>query len=178
VRAGVRGFLGERLGVELAFVWEQWSRYQRIVLEPQIQIDATALALGVFPVPKVTLNRNYQDAYSVRLGVDALLLRWLRARAGVYYETSAVRPEWFDISSPDSDKIGLGVGLSFKVRGLWLDAAYSHIFNSTVTTSASLVTLTNVAPGGPTAVVGNGTYRFSFDTFLIGIRGSFEPVRR
>ncbi len=113
----------------------------------------------------------WRDAFSIRLGGEVQALRWLVARAGIYYESSATTANWTDISSPDADKIGLATGLSILLGRFSLDCAYEHIFPREVTTSYSHATLINVIPNGPTGgPVGNGVYRFHFDVVHLGLR--------
>src|SRR6185436_11512793 len=86
-RLGVRGHFGA-LSVELAGTFEKWSRLKEIRIIP---VDVVVnLGNNVIPLPNLVLEKQLQDAGSVRLGGEYVLNSWLTLRAGALYETSAI----------------------------------------------------------------------------------------
>jgi long-chain fatty acid transport protein len=174
LRAGIRYTPLDLISVEAAFVWEQWSRYKTVDLVPNITLSAPALGINGVPLPVVSQKKNYRDSYAVRLGVESKILSWLMARVGGYIETAATRPEYFDISNPDTLKFAASAGVSLRVWKFWIDAAYSHTFTPDLVITTSKTIAVNVVPNSPPgSVLGNGTYSFQNDMFHLGVRATF-----
>ena len=115
--------------VEFAFVYENWSRNDTITF------DATAISVesSVLPdageVGVIVLTPNWRDTYSLRLGGSwQVMPEFLTARAGVYYERSAVDDTWVNMGNFDADKIGTTLGARFEIPGgFWADLAFGHV---------------------------------------------------
>jgi long-chain fatty acid transport protein len=174
MRLGVRYEFCKCLSGEVAFTWEGWNRFTEVELIPNVSITAPALGIVGVKLPVITLPKHYQDAYSARLGLAGQPWKYLTLRAGAFYESSAVRPKWFDLSTPDSNKIGVAAGASIKLWKFYIDLAYEHIFPFAVTVTNSQVTLVNVIPNSPAGgPIGNGHYAWSYDVFHFGVRANF-----
>src|SRR5262249_38389228 len=158
---GVRYRPVDRLAVEGAFVYQQWSRYDTVVLTPQ-DITVTLPGMMAAPIPQIPLQKSYKDTYSARLGVEGYI-DIVTLRAGAFFETSATNNNRFDISTPDTNKIGLAAGASVKLWKFWLDAAYVGIMAPAVSVNDSQKTTVPIIPGGPApSTIGNGTYNFGY----------------
>ena len=128
--------------VELAFVYENWSRNKTITF------DATAINVesGIIPdageVGVIVLTPNWRDTYSLRLGgAWEAIPELLTARAGVYYERSAVDDTWVNMGNFDADKIGTTLGARIEIPGgFWADLAFGHVqfFSRTVSNTGTL----------------------------------------
>lgn len=170
LRAGVRARVHERVALELASVWEGWSRYQKVDVIPNISLGVGTTSL---PLPVITLQKRYRDAVSVRLGAEIKTFDWLIARAGGWIETSAIQPQYFDLSTPDAFKVGWSLGVSAQVfEGIFLDATYAHMLPQTVVVKDSKLVLASLVPGSAAASkpLGNATYDFSSVILHFGVR--------
>ncbi len=173
LRAGVRYRPRPWIAIEVAGVYEGWSRFKQIELIPKVTVNAPALGFNNQALPTLDFTKNYSDLASVRLGVEVKPLRLLTLRAGGFYESSGSKPGYFDISAPDTDKYAVTVGASLHVWRMSIDVAYAHIFVPTVNIANSKLTVDNVITPSLTATVGNGRYNFSYDIFHLGLRFHF-----
>jgi long-chain fatty acid transport protein len=142
-RAGLRYTDTKNLyDIELAFVYENWSRNKTIRFDAtQINVVSDLLpeagAVGI-----IELTPNWRDTYSLRLGGSwEAIPELLTARAGVYYERSAVDDTWVNMGNFDADKIGTTLGARIEIPGgFWADLAFGHVhfFPRTVTNTGTL----------------------------------------
>jgi long-subunit fatty acid transport protein len=170
LRAGVRYKPIDRVAIEAAFVWEQWSRNKTILLAPDnISVSFPPL-IDNAPLPTFALDKQNVDAFSGRLGTEIRPLDFLTARLGVFYESPAIRPSRMDLTGPDGHKVGISAGVSIQLWKFWIDAGYVHAFFPNVKVSDSQTQTISVLPGSPVATLGNGTYNMSYDMFHLGLR--------
>ncbi|MGO9174448.1 MAG: OmpP1/FadL family transporter [Rhodomicrobium sp.] len=98
--------------------WDRWSSIGNVSA-------TSALCGGTCE----TLNLNYQDGWFYSVGAEYAYSPALTLRTGVGYEVSPIRDSTRDILLPDSDRIHLGFGASYKWSDkITFNAAYSHIF--------------------------------------------------
>jgi long-subunit fatty acid transport protein len=112
LRGGVR-FVQPAWSVELAGTFEKWSMLKRITVTPEdisIQLGGSQLAL-----PQFVLEKDLQDAGSVRLGGEWHVKPWLTLRAGALYETNAIPEDRqsLDWLSWQRFSLNAGVGMTF-----------------------------------------------------------------
>jgi long-subunit fatty acid transport protein len=172
-RVGARWQPYERLSLELASVYEGWSRLRAFELNPKITVNAPALGFDQQALPSISLIKNYRDVVSVRGGAEWAARGWLTARAGAFYESAGSSTAYFDMTAPESGKLGLTAGASARVGRVFVDVAVAHVFVPDVTVADSQNQVNNVLVPANTAVVGNGVYRFSFDYLHLGLRMHF-----
>lgn len=170
--------------VEAAFVYEQWSMYDHVLLTTQ---DLTFSTGGGEPtaLPPIIQPKDWVDAFSLRLGGTlALWDRMLEVHGGGFYETSAIPNSTYSVELVDGDKVGVGAGLSGTWNGLRLDVGYSHIFvfDRTVGTE-SVVTAGNVEIPPPIAAEGElrtrvamGQYRAGYDMLNVAVTVAFDDL--
>jgi long-subunit fatty acid transport protein len=174
-RAGVRVWPTPRISVELAGVYEGWSRVREIVITPDISVQSSLI--GDRTIAPLHLTKNYRDLASVRLGVEyapeSAALRRFTFRGGLSYESSGLSPGYYDLSAPDGDKYAVAVGASVRVWKLSFDVAYAHVFLPDTTVSDSKLTAVNVLSPDNTRVIGNGTYSLGYDSVHVGVRAQF-----
>ena len=87
----------------------------------------------VTEVPTFDMDPHLQTAYTVRLGGSyALLPRELALHAGGFYESRGVQPAFADVDTFAFARVGLGLGVVYRI-GRWdLRAGYAHIFSETI----------------------------------------------
>ena len=171
----------DRLKVEVAFVYEQWSSFRQILLDPSdIKINSPIPAFAG-NVPIVNIPRNWQDAWSIRAGGElAIIPRYFFMRLGYFYETSAIPDNYFNITAAHTDRHGASIGLEGRIHfgkkyHMALSAAYTHVFarRFTVTDSQERVIVLSQTEEdrqkNPPEVVGNGTYEASAHVFLLSL---------
>ena len=107
----------------------------------QINVESPVIqdagAVGI-----IELTPNWRDTYSLRLGGSwEAIPELLTARAGVYYERSAVDDTWVNMGNFDADKIGTTIGTRIEIPGgFWADLAFGHVqfFSRTVSNTGTL----------------------------------------
>ena len=170
--------------VEGAFVYEQWSVYDHVLLTTT---DLTFSTGGGEPeaLPPIIQPKDWQDAFSLRLGgTVALWDRALELHAGGFYETNAIPNSTYSIEVIDGEKIGLGTGISGTWNGVRLDVGYSHIFIfDRVVGTESIVTAGNVEVPPPIAAEGElrtriamGQYKAGYDMLNIAVTVAFDDL--
>jgi long-subunit fatty acid transport protein len=170
--------------VEGAFVYEQWSVYDHVLLTTT---DLTFSTGGGAPaaLPPIVQPKDWQDAFSLRLGgTVALWDRALELHAGGFYETNAIPNTTYSVELVDGDKVGVGTGISGTWNGVRLDIGYSHIFVfDRVVGSESIVTAGNVEVPPPVAAEGElrtriamGRYRAGYDMLNVAVTVAFDDL--
>jgi long-subunit fatty acid transport protein len=178
-RVGVLARPRRRWLVELDLVYERWSALRALTLEPHgIVIGSDNLGTSK-PLPDIVLQKNLDDAFSVRLGAERELVPGrLTARAGYLYETSAVPTASTSVDIPNWERHVVAVGVSIAIPNTpaTLDLAYAHHFlpARTVTASgiAQVVTpcLTPGCSDPAPMIVGNGRYTAALDVLSASVR--------
>lgn len=100
--------------------WVNWSRLG----------DVAAVGPGCDPTGVCeVLNLNYRDGWFYSLGAEYAYSPALVLRAGAAYEVSPIEDRTRDILVPDSNRVFLSLGASYKhSEQIVLDFAYSHLF--------------------------------------------------
>ncbi len=98
--------------------------------------QATQL-IGTRKLPNLSLYRNFEDAWSGRLGVEKRVAKSgdseTRLRAGAFYEKGATPREWTNLDFISLNRIGLTVGASYILPWGSIDAAYAYMYSPTWT---------------------------------------------
>jgi long-subunit fatty acid transport protein len=165
--------------VEIDLVYERWSVLRALTLEPHGIVIASDNLGTSKPLPNIVLNKDLDDALSVRVGAERELVRGrLTARAGYLYETSAVPTASTSVDFPNWERHVVTVGASIAIphTPATLDLAYAHHFLPARTVTASgiaQVVTPCLTPGcadpAPT-VVGNGRYTAALDVLSASVR--------
>ncbi len=178
VRGGVVTQVTDRLTVELAGVYERWRVIQELrVTDVNLVID-TVDGEPVVMTEDVVIPAAYQDAFSIRLGGNYAVHDRLKARAGVFFESSAVPEKALGVGLVDGKKLGYGIGVSWQpIPNLSLDAAWGQSFLFPIETRSSTVAQVAVDPLtndiGSGKFVAHGTYRSRFQVAVVGATYSF-----
>lgn len=174
--------------IEIAGVWQNWSSIQTITItDLNLAVDLN----GEHPVPDaqmedividddVNLPADYKDSWSIRLGCEDAVNQKFTMRAGVFYETSGVPASTQSVTLVDGDKVGYGIGGSYRPTENWsLDFGVSQSFLNPTTAANSEVkqisvdALTGDFLDG--TVIGNGKYESSLLIFGAGLVWEFGP---
>jgi long-chain fatty acid transport protein len=169
VTLSARQYLTPQLALLGTVEWQNWSRIQNVV----------AVGAGCPAGACETLNLNYRDGWFYSIGAEFAFSPTLTLRTGIGYETSPVQDSTRDILLPDSNRIHLGAGASYKFSDkITVDVGYSHLFFQDGTfciASASLnggSTHCNAATS-PAAVLLSGKSDVSVDTVALGLKYKF-----
>lgn len=196
VMAGVRYFYEadgrELFDVEVDFVWEQWSALD--AFRVNFQQDELDVFGTIVPLEKITLQRDYQDTYSVRLGGEWNPIQdTLWVRLGGWWESGAQKSAYTLVDFPSFHRFGIGVGISAQWHGVELGISYAHVFQLArdVAAGSGRVypqimtfdgTLWDPQSGDPLAenvpAVNEGHYEGSYDILTVGLGFHFDELFR
>jgi long-chain fatty acid transport protein len=135
VRLGAAVRPHERVLLELDYNFQRWKTFDTLTVEfanhyPLLETPGAAMY-------DVVLEPNWQNSHTVRLGMDAMPFDPERVpfslRAGVLYDQSPIPDRNFDVLAPDSDKIGISIGVGYDFRlgrrvRLAAEAGFMHLF--------------------------------------------------
>ena len=165
-----RQLVGPRLSIMGTVEWQNWSRLQNVAA-----VGSGCGATGVCEV----LNLNYRDGWFYSLGAEYAYSPTLLLRAGIGYETSPIQDSTRDILIPDSNRIFVSAGASYKYsEQISFDLGYSHLFFQ----DAPFCIASAAQNGGtshcnadtpPAAVLLRGSADNSADLVAVGLRYKF-----
>ena len=165
-----RQIVGPRLAILGTVEWQNWSRLQNVAA-----VGSGCGGTGVCEV----LNLNYRDGWFYSLGAEYAYSPTLLLRAGVGYETSPIQDSTRDILIPDSNRVFLSAGASYKYsEQISVDFGYSHVFFQ----DAPFCIASAAQNGGtthcnaatpPAAVLLRGSSDNSADLVALGLRYKF-----
>jgi len=123
VRFGLNWEVTREWDIGFDVFWQQYSVYKEIRIDfPEPLTLATGTTVGGTAEPK-----NSTDSWSFALGVQ-YSPRWakgLEIRSGVIYDESPYPAETYTLLSPDADKIGWSLGVSYVFKfGLEIGGGY------------------------------------------------------
>jgi long-chain fatty acid transport protein len=176
IRAGVESRPTDKLRMELALAYEGWGVHDSIRVDP----DGVALKNIVgFPetyyIPSVNLPRNFQGAFSARLGGEYTIpvgKMKLDVRAGFGFETSAVPNEYLSVLTIDGTKIQPSIGAGLHVGPVRLDLVVSQVimFGQDVDPKDAMIGQVSPVVANPSPnpnIINGGSY--STSTTVIGL---------
>lgn len=140
------------------FQYVGWSSYDSLT----IQFNT--------PAGRSSSAREYENSYIVRLGADYKIANNFDMQAGVYYDKNPVKSERINPTLPESDRLGLSLGLGYnfsKNFGVDLSYLYIHSFELTVEDSKERL----IATIPQTAF--NGTYKSSASVVSLSLSLGF-----
>jgi long-subunit fatty acid transport protein len=171
----------ERGDIEIDGTYESWKQAEGTGDPLKVP------ALGPFVDISATILHHYKDTGSVRVGgaYNHYFKNDMRltARAGLFYDSAATRSAYTRLDFDTLDKIGVGLGLGFHIRGVTINAAYNYIASPERTvTDGRLQVLngtngsTQLGNGDPTPVVNNGTYTSATQLISLGLSVDFDEA--
>ncbi len=145
--------------------WTNWSRLG----------DVAAVGAGCGPTGICeVLNLNYRDGWFFSLGAEYAYSPALLLRAGVAYEISPIDDRVRDILLPDSNRVFLSAGASYKYsEQIIVDLGYTHVFFEDADFCiGSGGGSTHCNPGTATVLL-SGSADVSADIVALGLRYRF-----
>ncbi len=113
VTFSVRHAVGAQWTALATAEWQNWSRIGNVPIAGTLE----------------TLNLNYRDGWFFSAGAEYAYSPKLTLRGGAAYEISPIDDQNRDILLPDSNRVHLDIGASYKLtERTSLNLAYSHIF--------------------------------------------------
>ncbi|MCB9684985.1 MAG: outer membrane protein transport protein [Alphaproteobacteria bacterium] len=186
VRAGVAVRPIERLEIELATVWQDWSSLDDILIQDidiEIQSDSPLVPEDQRTVDDtIALPAGLRDTVSLRLGAEARVHELLAVRAGGFWESAALAEDEVSVALVDTPKTQIGCGASgfFADEHFRLDASFAWLFFQSLEIRDSTVKQIDAGVFDTTIplVVGNGDLKSH--GWIVGVAGSasFGPHRR
>lgn len=184
-RVGVEVRPGKQTRIELAANYEAWSAHDRIEGKPKgIELHDIALFPPTYRLGDITIDRKFQDSFSVKLGGEQRIpvgSMAIDARLGVGYEKSAVPAAYVSALSMDTNKAMIGLGAGFHAtKRLRIDAGAVIYLASTVNVPVDEAALYRVAAvranasDNPDIPINAGKYVLSMQTYSLGMRYAFQ----
>jgi long-subunit fatty acid transport protein len=186
-RGGVQVRPTERLDLEFAAVFEDWSVLDVITVTDMdlvIRTERPLLAEDAVVTNDVELVAGYQDAWSFRLGGALVLSPRVVGRLGALYETSGVPLRTQGVGLVDGDKWGIGTGGTLRLGPADLDlgVARQYVANRRIEDSLLTQLTLEVDPADPEAsqvthgkIVGNGHYTSRLTYLSAALTWRFDP---
>ncbi len=163
----------EVFDIEADFAWEHWSAldaFRMNFLQDNLDVFGASV-----PLKQVVLARNYKDTYKVSVGGDYNVLPdYLTLRAGTWYESSGQPNAYTMLDFPSWDRVGLGAGISGKIRGVEMAVSYAHIFmiSRDVAAGEGRIYQMKMQPDGTIVnglAVNEGHFSGSYDVLTVGL---------
>jgi long-chain fatty acid transport protein len=109
----------EKLILSLDINYVGWNSYDSLIID----FEKNTEKLSDLRSP-----RMYKNSYIFRIGAQYKLTKNLDTRAGIYFDQSPVKSGYLTPETPDSNKIGLTLGCSYKIlKNLSADFALLYI---------------------------------------------------
>jgi long-chain fatty acid transport protein len=177
LRGGVELLVVPDLRLELATVFEAWSRQKEIAITPDDDVWIRgALGFVDYQIGKISVPREMNDVFSVRLGGEYRLRPDLELRAGGYWERGAFDDAYLTVLTYDGDKVVAGAGVGWApIASLWIDAYVGYAWLRPREVRGSRVPQANpIRPSresvGNAVFVGDGDYSSVSPLLGLGLR--------
>ncbi len=182
LRAGVEARPIENLRVEGAIAYDGWGVHDSIRVDPnRVALKNIVGFPETYYIPSVNLERQFQGAFSVRVGGEYMLpvgKANLALRAGVGFETSAVPNEYLSVLTIDSNKLtpSIGAGLSLGPVRLDMVVAHAIMFSQDVDPRDAKISQVSPVVANPPAnpnIINGGSYSASATVIGLGAMYTF-----
>lgn len=116
-----------RFDVAFDFVWEDWSRVDYFIIDPQGDVS---IGGARNPINTVYQAKNYKDTFSFRLGGGYQATDWLKVNAGGFFETAAQDDAYTNVDFVSWQRFAASAGLSLRAtEWLDIDLAYMRVMS-------------------------------------------------
>ncbi len=183
LRAGVEGRLWPHTRVEASVGYDGWSIHDAIRAEPRgIALENVAGFPARYPIPAVSLARNFRDSVSVHAGGEHHFEAWSRsfvARAGLSVASSAVPANFVSVLSLDAPNATLALGLGAHFGKMRLDLGLAHTFFAPIDVDPATGRVVQQTPVLATPpkhpdIINGGHYEASANVVGLGLAYSLE----
>jgi long-chain fatty acid transport protein len=179
VTFSVRQAVTQQLTLLGTVEWDRWSSLGNV------SATGAGCASALFPAGTCeTLHLNYQDGWFFSAGAEYAYSPSLTLRTGVGYEVSPVKDSVRDILLPDSNRVHLSFGASYKWSDkITINAAYSHLFFDNapfcIAQPSAAAPTTHCISGANTTLL-SGSADVAVDIVSVGLNYKFygpEPLK-
>ena len=140
------------------FQWVGWSSYDKLAVD--FKNDA---------YEDISRPRLYDDSYIIRFGGEYSIDENLSLLGGIYYDKNPVEPQYLSPSLPESDRLGLSIGVDAKIyENFGISGSFLFIRSQELTVDNS----TQIYTTGNSPF--NGTYNSQAGLFAASIYYSFN----
>ena len=171
VTLSIRQAVSNRLAVLGTVEYSNWSRIGNV------RATAPNCPGGLCE----TLNLNYKDGWLFSGGVEYAFSPGLTLRAGVGYEISPIEDKTRSVLLPDSDRIHVNVGASYKYSDrITIDLAYTHLFfdDAPICVASPSTGSTNCATRTGPGAIFLGNADTSIDIVSAGLKYRMGEIRQ
>jgi long-chain fatty acid transport protein len=117
--AGLTWHVNEKLDLGTQFDWVGWSAYDSLIFD--FGTNTPLLEDARSP-------RRYEDSWVIHLGGEYLMTENWQLRFGGYYDKTPVQQGYMTPETPDSNRIGLTIGLGYSLgEHFQFDASFLYI---------------------------------------------------
>ena len=110
---GVAFDLADNFTIETDYVKMGWSSYDKLVVKFEDPVAGSTSTIS---------EKNYQDTYSIRAGVEYRYNEQFAFRAGVMRDYHAVPDKYLEPSLPEGDRTLVSFGVGYKIDNYTIDA--------------------------------------------------------
>lgn len=137
ITAGIAYRFCDKLVSSFDFQYVGWTSYDKLVVEFTDRPEFSSEQI-----------RDYIAGYFFRWGIEYDHNCYWAFRGGVFYDKNPVKDEYVDPLLPDANRIGLNLGLTFKIsRNIRLEFAYLYMrFTERNTDGKSLILYSGNSP--------------------------------
>jgi len=173
-----------QLRIEGAYVAEFWSLHDSIDVVPtNLTLVGVTGFPSPFPVGRITLQRNFQNASSFRLGGEyQLQLKGygFDFRLGGNFDQSAIPRNYLSPLTVDLDRFTVALGVGLHIGDHWrFDATYARVIGADADVDPASASIQRVNPvhGYPTKVeaINGGHYWAGANVLGVGLQYKFSP---
>ncbi len=108
-----------KVTVTADFQYVGWSTYNKL------EVTATDFVFDSKGTKVMSTDRNYENTFIARAGVEYKVSDNFSLRGGIYYDRNPVPDAYVEPTLPDADRIGLNIGFGGKItEKLGVDFAY------------------------------------------------------
>ncbi|GAB4518508.1 MAG: outer membrane protein transport protein [Haliangiales bacterium] len=120
IRLGVEANPLPRWKVELAGSIEFWSQHDEFKIQPKDVRIENAAGVGTYEIGSLNIPRNFEDTFSINLGVEGQPLADLplTVLAGYSFETAAAPDEYMTVLTVDGTRHLIAAGAGYEL-GEW-----------------------------------------------------------
>jgi len=105
----------ENLSAEINYLKIGWSSYDKLVVTFDDPVAGQT---------ETSTEKNYQDSYSLRFGLNYQVDESLAVRAGYSRDEQTVPKEYLEPSLPEGNRHNYSIGLGYKIAGFSIDGFY------------------------------------------------------